>query len=194
MIERLVQLVPTVVAALLIVPTVSLGAIDGDREALLSFQRGVDAYMSLRRQLDRQLPLLEVSSDPQRIHDAAEARRYAIMRARAGAKPGDIFNSGADVLRARIGDVFAGRHEVVASLLSEMNEHGKQWRRAEVNAPFVWRTAAATPASVLAVLPPLPAGVQYRFVGPDLVLIDVDAGVILDIVSDVLAPPTRAPR
>ena len=50
-------------------------------------------------------------------------------------------------------------------------------------------------ACVIDVLPALPAALQYRFVGDDLFLIDVDAGLIVDILPDALADDDRrSPR
>ena len=43
-----------------------------------------------------------------------------------------------------------------------------------------------TPAVVLAVLPVLPTGLQYRIIGKDLILLDQPADVILDYVRNVI--------
>jgi hypothetical protein len=43
-----------------------------------------------------------------------------------------------------------------------------------------------TPAVVLAVLPALPTGLQYRIIGKDLILLDQPADVILDYVRNVI--------
>ena len=67
-----------------------------------------------------------------------------------------------------------------------MNEDGERCRPAVVNGRFSWRTAAATPPYVLAVLPTLPGELQYRFVGPDLVLVDIAANFIIDVLPDAL--------
>jgi hypothetical protein len=39
---------------------------------------------------------------------------------------------------------------------------------------------------MLGVLPPLPAELEYRFVAGDLVLLDVDADLVVDVLGAVL--------
>ena len=42
------------------------------------------------------------------------------------------------------------------------------------------------PPSVLEQLPPLPAPLQYRFIGKRLILLDVDAHIIVDFIENAL--------
>jgi hypothetical protein len=154
------------------------------------FLQSVDSYMALRRQLAHAWPPVAISADVDAIHRASHARFAAMRRARASARPGDIFNDRvADLYRVRIRHGFSVRGHDVSELIQEMNEGGKHWRPASVNGRFSWKTAAATPPHVLAVLPDLPPELQYRFVGPDLVLLDLDLGFIVDVLPDVLDPP-----
>ena len=149
--------------------------------------------MALRRQLEHQLPPFALSADVDAIHRASDARFAAMRRARAAARPGDIFNAGvSELYRVRIRHGFTVRGDDASELIEEMNEGGERWRPAVVNGRFSWKTAAATPAHVLAVLPVLPPELQYRFVGPDLVLVDLDGSFIVDVLPDVLdLPPHR---
>jgi hypothetical protein len=185
----------TLPALLAIVSSLAAGAAAAprgdDREAVRLFLQAVEDYLATRRQLDALAPPPVVSDDPQSIRAASRARRAAIAAARTGATAGAIFNADAAALfRRRVAQQLAGRPQDVAALLTEMTEHGERWQRAAVNAPFIWTTAAATPPSLLAVLPALPPGLQYRFVGPDLVLVDADAGLVLDVIAGVLADLT----
>src|SRR5688572_14742876 len=177
---------------------VTLGPPDGlrlsaDQGAERQFLQSVESYMALRRQLEHQLPPIALSADVDAIQRASDARFAAMRRARAAARPGDIFNAGvAEVYRVRIRHGFTVRGDDASELIEEMNEGGERWRSAVVNGRFSWKTAAATPPHVLAVLPDLPPELQYRFVGPDLVLVDLDASFIVDVLSDVLdLPPQR---
>jgi hypothetical protein len=176
------------VAALTLGPiSVGAGQIGVGQESERRFLHSVEAYITLCRQLERQLPPLEVTGDPRRIHIAAEARAAAIRRARARARIGDIFNPGVtELFRERIREGFAARANAAAELLDEMNEDGEGWQPAVVNGPFSWRTAVATPPYVLAALPDLPGELQYRFVGPDLVLVDIVANSIIDVLPEAL--------
>jgi hypothetical protein len=55
--------------------------------------------------------------------------------------------------------------------------------RPGVNDRFAWAQGSFMPAFVLELLPPLPAELEYRFAGRDLVLIDVHAGLVVDILA-----------
>ena len=43
------------------------------------------------------------------------------------------------------------------------------------------------PGDIIAALPPLPDELQYRFVSHNLVLLDCDAGLIIDVLPQALA-------
>ena len=62
-----------------------------------------------------------------------------------------------------------------------------------VNAQYPSGAALSTvPASVLATLPQLPAPLQYRFVGRNLILLDSVAGLIVDFLPAGTPPlPAR---
>jgi len=67
-------------------------------------------------------------------------------------------------------------------------EYDDGWRPM-VNHPVPWGVSAARwPA--LTMLPPLPPELAYRFIGRDLVLVDVHANLVVDILD--LALPTPA--
>ena len=42
------------------------------------------------------------------------------------------------------------------------------------------------PGNVLRILPPLPAGLEYRIVDSHLVLMDLDANIVVDDLLDVM--------
>jgi hypothetical protein len=63
---------------------------------------------------------------------------------------------------------------------------GSELPPVEVNGPFPWAFGAAVPSVLLDRLPALPEEVQYRFIGRDLVLVDVDANLVVDILPDAL--------
>jgi hypothetical protein len=62
----------------------------------------------------------------------------------------------------------------------------------EVDEPFDWDCGAMMPPSVLHALPALPVPLEYRFVGSDLVVVDVQSGFVRGILRDVL--PRHVPR
>jgi hypothetical protein len=140
------------------------------------FLTRVDSYVELRSELEKGLPPLTVTDKPAEIRRAERALARRIRVARKKAKPGDIFTPA-------ISGVFRN------VLLLEVDT--KTWRSIMDDNPGVFsvrvngtypdkKPLSAVPANVLAALPQLPDGVQYRFLGPHLVLFDTRARVILD--------------
>jgi hypothetical protein len=140
------------------------------------FINRVDSYVELRSELQKGLPPLTVTENPAEIRRAECALARRIRDARKKAKRGDIFTPA-------ISDVFRN------ALLLEMD--AKTWRSimddnpgafpVRINGTYPDRKPLSTvPANILAVLPRLPSDVQYRFLGPHLVLFDTKARVILD--------------
>jgi hypothetical protein len=155
-------------------------------DVLQQFEDVIADYMTLRRAMEPHVPALAATLDAQRIHEAVEMRAAAIRRARATVSVGDIFAPAvAELFRARIRKALASHDELTAVLLLSADEDGET-PPPIVNGQFSWRTAIATPACVLATLPPLPEELQYRFVGRSLVLVDIEANLIVDVLPDVL--------
>ena len=170
---------------------------DVSASAFQPFAAAVGEYMQIRRDVTRGLPALEVTANARQIYDAVEARAAALRSARAHAATGDIFTPEVrDLFRGEIRRALHARGGVAAHVLQEMFEEGEPWEPPAVNGGFSWKTAVVTPGCVLAVLPPLPEELQYRFVGPDLVLVDAEASLILDVMPGALesAPGDPGPE
>jgi hypothetical protein len=143
--------------------------------------------MTVHRAMEHQLPALAVTADARAIDLAVTMRAAGIRLARATARQGDIFAPAiARVFRARITKALESHHYLAADLLLPADEEGDTPPPPLVNGTFAWRTAIATPGCVLATLPSLPEELQYRFVGRDLVLVDIEANLIVDVLPDVL--------
>jgi hypothetical protein len=160
----------------------------GSHPALAGFHRAVEAYVELHRALEAGLPPLEITSDPAQLRRAVDARASAIRAARAGAQAGDIFTKeGGRVLRTRIHDALDRQGVAVSVLLHDMaadDEDGEA--TPAVNGAFPWMGGHAMWPFMIAALPPLPAELEYRFIGRDLVLLDVHAELIVDILPAAL--------
>jgi hypothetical protein len=160
----------------------------GERPEPRSFKSSVEEYVELHKSLRARLPPLDVSSEPTHFIKASDRLASAIRDARAGARGGDVFNTvvGAN-FRARIHYALRDpdRRKRVVERLTEVEEDEDErppagWRPA-VNGTLDWFSTGATPHVILEALPELPDELQYRFVGLDLVLLDVDANLIVDI-------------
>jgi len=160
----------------------------GARSGPRPFKVSVEEYVQLHRRVRATLPPLEVSPEPRRILKASDGLAAAIRDARRGARAGDIFNPVvAASFHARINYALRDpdRRKRIVERLTEVEEDEDErppagWRPV-VNGTLDWFSTGATPHSILEALPELPDELQYRFVRLDLVLLDVDANLIVDI-------------
>lgn len=141
-------------------------------------------YFDLRGRLEEGLIPLAITSDVVAIERAETNLARKIRGARATAREGDLFTP-----------------EVAAALrlVLHVAMTADTWRSIMDDNPGAFafpingtyhktRRLATMPPSILAALPPLPDGVQYRFLGRHLVLHDVRANVIIDRMPDAIEP------
>ena len=146
-----------------------------ENAAIRQFQSAADDYAFLHRRLQRGLGPLEVTASFETVQIGMDAMATAIRAARPDARPGDLFTPAVQVaLRTRIaralhanGYTFADVYDREAPL--------------KVNGSLPRTGAKPVLPCVLEALPRLPPELEYRIVGSDLVLIDVHAGLIVDI-------------
>ena len=159
--------------------------------AVKAFRDRADEYLALHKKAGEGLPPLKETDDPNKLAPRQQALAKAIQQARAGAKAGDLF--GPEIgARARqvIKEDWAERAGKDKAALKEDIPPG--WV-AEVNAIYPATLPLATfPAALLAELPPLPEGLEYRFAGRHLIIRDAEANLIVDVLSNVLPAPRRA--
>ena len=151
-----------------------------DVRAIVSFQRAADEYAFLHRRIERQQPPIEIGADAATLDHAIESMAAALRAARADAREGDLFAPAVRAaFRAKIGAALNRSGLSLADLEPAMAETDSIALR--VHGAMPWKAAAGVPPAILAALPALPPELQYRFVGGDLVLIDVHASLIVDI-------------
>ena len=167
-------------------------SIDTERRVLDEFTQRVHAYIQVKEAAALTVRPLVVLPDPGEIRQRSEALATVIKSARWGARPGDIFTPEiAHVMRRGVSGGCDGDYAALLALVEEELEaplpmptvHGR-WP-ATVPVPTM-------PPDILAALPPLPQGLQYRFMSRALVLIDIDANLIIDVIPDVIPITTLA--
>jgi hypothetical protein len=147
-------------------------------------------YAVMHRRVEQAIGPLTVNADPATILRAIDAMAHAIRAQRFMARQGDLFTPAlANELRARINDALVDHHFTAAdvrvqALAEGIDPAGVPLR---VNGAFPWRLSVAMFPCMIEALPPLPPELQYRIVANDLVLIDVHAGLIVDILANALA-------
>jgi hypothetical protein len=160
------------------------------------FEYRVRGYAELRREVARTVPPLIVTTDTERIWQSVEALASAVVRARPNARAGDIFTPEiATAFRHAIDTGCKG--EGLQLLLRTHDEEeltGFPLPAPAVHARWPGDLPLTTmPPDILAVLPPLPAELEYRFWNRDLVLWDADANLIVDFVTDAIAVTSTEP-
>jgi len=163
----------------------------GEEMTLGRFHRAIDEYVSLHRDLERALPPLRVTEDARQISQAVEALGSAIRAARPGARTGDIFDREIGTLiRTRIKGIVWEHGDLVTDVLADIEEEVPlDAPRPVVNGSFPWTRGSMMPPDILGVLPAVPEELQYRFVGRDLVLVDLHADLVIDILRGALTGP-----
>jgi hypothetical protein len=117
-----------------------------------------------------------VTDDPAEISRAVHALAKRIRVARAGAQEGEIFTP---TISVEFKNVL--RLEVNANTWAAIMDDNPGEFSNRINDTYsAERPLSTVPPNVLAVLPRLPADIQYRFVGRHLILLDTRASVILD--------------
>jgi hypothetical protein len=119
------------------------------------------------------------------ISNREAALAKAIQTLRAGAKVGEIFAPEYQPYFIKIvQDDFATRP--AADRKAIVNELPKNMK-VDINTVYPTSVALATfPAGLLRKLPDLPPELEYRLVGRSLILRDVKANLIVDILRDVV--------
>jgi hypothetical protein len=152
------------------------------------FAQRVDDYVALHRHLERLLPPEIVTSDLDMLFAPRLAMAREMRQARHGARQGEIFTPALEMyFRTRIEQTLQRNN--ICDMLAIIDDENSVHAPASVNGDYpAGRSVPCIPASVLAALPTLPSELRYSFVGRDLVLWDVHAGLIVDFV------PRAVPR
>jgi hypothetical protein len=157
-------------------------------DVLGEFAARLSKYSTLRTELEKGLPPLTGSDEPARVREVETALAARVRDARAGAKQGDVFTP----------DVTAAFRKILRRLdpgtwNAIMDENpGPFPSRVNDSYPKT-KPLSSVPPDLLARLPALPEGLQYRFVGGDLILHDTRANLIVDRIPEAI-PLGRAPR
>jgi len=161
---------------------------EDDAASVVEFQGRLRQYDSVRQKLDASLPIQAVSSNPAEILAIIEAHHTALLSARQTARQGEMFSpSIAGLFRRWIVDSL---HGVTAEefLLMITEDDAPPMAPPCVNSTYPEGGALTTmPPQLLQMLPRLPLGLEYRFIGRDLILWDPHADLIIDVIPHALA-------
>jgi hypothetical protein len=166
-----------------------------DNPVIKDFNERVHRYWDLHQKSDKAASPIDKKKepDPAAIVEHERQLATAIREGRKNAKEGDIFTQPVQkVLVATIQqELSSGTGQKAREMiLGEGNPKNPESRAqvvVAVNAKYPATAPLSTvPPSVLLRLPKLPQGLEYRFVGRDLLLFDSEANLIVDILRNAI--------
>jgi len=188
--------IPLLLSALALCATVAYaGPVDPPRRgpntsqqrAVTDFTTAVNRYAELHRFLEIPVMASALAADPEQTARARKALRAAIREARAAARPGDLFTPDvSSYLRNRIELAMLHTEDAIPGLFGEWAETGWPGAAPAVNDVLPWGIGEPALPEVVEALPELPDELEYRFVGSDLVLLDVEAKLVVDVLKRAL--------
>jgi hypothetical protein len=164
-----------------------------ETEGVRDFNARIKSYMELQKRVSSNVPpLATTETDPAKIAIRTKALANGIQHARASAKPGDVFSAQtAREFRQVIRDGLQGKQGApsrdTVKTGNPTEEEGASRIVLAVNTPYPdTAPRSSVPASLLLNLPQLPKGLEYRFLGRHLILLDSMANLIVDYLLDVV--------
>ena len=107
--------------------------------------------------------------------------------ARPAPREGDIFGPDvAHLFRRRLAAALPAHPHKRTNLRAKKDREESVARPVVVNEPLLWGNSNAMSPALARALPPLPEELAYRLVGRDLVLIDVEADLVVDVIRAAL--------
>lgn len=147
----------------------------------------VQSYVSLRKTIESTLPPLKPTDLPELISAHQQALARKIREARTNAKRGDIFTDNARrAFRDSVRNEFQGANARNARTTIRQGAPLKEIHL-HVNEPYPDGVPFTTvPPTLLLKFPKLPDQVAYRIVGRDLILVDVEANLVIDMIPEII--------
>lgn len=169
-------------------------SVNQDSLTIQDFSKRVDEYVKLRKRMEAGLPAPKSKSSSADLKQYQASLAQKISAERSQAKPGDIFTPAVSALfRKLIAMPFKSGHgsKIRASL-----RHAEPVRGLSpaINQQYPQTVALqSTPPTLLSDLPKLPAEIEYRIVGRELILLDSAAGLVVDLLPDALPASQPGP-
>jgi hypothetical protein len=151
------------------------------------FNDRVQEYVKMQKDLEASLPALKPTKDAAQIVEHQHALARKIADARRDAHQGDIFT---DEVTERFRKIIRKAfHGPEGRLARKTIQQDTPFKVVVLHVNDVYPEdipLTTTPPTLLLKLPELPPELAYRFVGRDLTLQDVKAGLIVDLIPKVI--------
>jgi hypothetical protein len=154
--------------------------------ALQDFEKRVSDYMSLRKGLAKGILLTIPTDTPHLILDRQRELARKIRNARRDARQGAIFTVAiSNEFRRLLGVARAGRND--ADIQKSLARAEPVRLALHVNETYPANVPLqSTPPTILMNLPRLPAELEYLIDGHALVLHDIGANIVVDLIPDAV--------
>lgn len=157
-----------------------------EAQAVEEFEQRLEDYVTLHRKLEKALPRLSKRATPEQVDENQRALAALIRTARASAKPGEFFTPDVQALVKRILETAIGGPGG-GSVRGAILDENPGVPTLAVNERYPDAVPLSTmPSVVLRSLPKLEEGLEYRFIGERLILMDTHAHIVLDFTDEVL--------
>jgi hypothetical protein len=159
--------------------------------AIKAFQDRLNEYVRFHNNVEKMVPPLKETASPAEISQREAALGATMIKQRPDPKEGDfLIKQVQPYLIKSIRDDFAKRSAADRKALIVELPKGIAIK---VNMVYPTTLPLLTfPANLLKALPELPTELEYRMVGRHLILRDVKANVVVDILRDVFPVPVSA--
>lgn len=152
--------------------------------AVKEFGDRTKAYVDVQKKLEGALPPLKTTQEPPEIEEHRSALAAAIINARQTAKRGDMFGTAEAMIKHIIHEDAQNRSRRTAYAQLEEAPKRDPWM---VNQEYPEKQPLATfPPLLLLKLPRLPEGLEYRFMGRDMILRDTKANIVVDFINEAV--------
>ena len=157
-------------------------SVNRDALVIADFNQRVAQYVKLHKQIAASLPPLKPTASAAQLTYRQRLLANKVRVARSRAKQGDIFTPEISAEFKRL--IRMAMHGSDARRIrSNLKETRRPRLRVHVNEPYPESAPlSSTPPTLLLNLPNLPPDLDYHLVGRDLVLRDVGANVVVDII------------
>lgn len=170
-------------------PAAAEQTVNPDAALLKDFKDRIDAYMKLHDRQETGAAQPKETNDPGKIKATQDALAGRIRAARANAKHGDVFTPEIRQLFRRLmyPEMKGPDGAETKKAIKEEGPPPPPSKTLKVNARFPEGEPLPTvPPNLLVRLPQLPKELEYRILGKDLILRDVNANLIVDYIPNAI--------
>ena len=157
-----------------------------EERLVADFKKRVDHYEDVSNKLEKEVYPATPELDATKIHARQKELASRIIKELPAWKQGAIFTPEiAAFFKQRIAEVLGGPDG--ANIKGAIFDDAPGDMTVKVFTEYPAGAPVATvPAQMLALLPALPKELEYRFLGPNLILMDSKAFLIVDVVPDAI--------